>query len=116
MLMRSCIRPGFGREIRDFVMRLELRPRAVVDLAEIRDYLLQHAGEHAAERIRQHLVQRFKMLLRRPILGIASSHPGIRILSPSKYPYRIYFAVVDQSVVILHVRHTARDQPKLEDL
>ena len=56
------------------------------------------------------------MLRRRPALGIASSHAGIRVLSPAKYPYRIYFSVIDGAVVILHIRHTRRALPKLEEL
>ena len=97
-------------------MYLELRPRAVEDLRQIRDYILDQAGERAAEVVRKHLMTRFEKLRRKPNLGIASSHPAIRILSPIKYPYRIYFTVVDQSVVILHIRHTSRPLPKLEGL
>ena len=42
------------------VRTLEFRTRAVADLADIRDYLLELAGEQAAERVRRHLVQRFE--------------------------------------------------------
>ena len=97
-------------------MRLELRPRALADLENIREYLIEHSGDVAAERVRKHLVQRFDALGRRPILGVKTSHPDIRILSPQKYPYRIYFAVVGQAVVILHVRHTSRDELNVDEL
>jgi toxin ParE1/3/4 len=89
-------------------MNLELRPRAVSDLVEIRDYLLEQASEQAAERVRCHLLKRLDGLCRSPANGRRSSHPNIRILSPTTYPYRIYFTVVDQTVVVLHIRHTAR--------
>ncbi len=97
-------------------MKLEFRPRAVADLAEIRDYLLAHADSAAADRVRRHLRQRFDTLKRRPSLGIVSSRSDIRILSPQKYPYRIYFTVIEKTVIVLHVRHTARDLPKLDEL
>jgi ParE toxin of type II toxin-antitoxin system, parDE len=45
---------------------LEFRPRAVADLAAIRDTLLEHAGEVAAERVRQHCEKRFALLVRNP--------------------------------------------------
>lgn len=35
-------------------------------------------------------------------------------LPPTRYPYRIYYAVLGDDVVILHIRHTARSTP--EDL
>jgi plasmid stabilization system protein ParE len=97
-------------------MRLELRPRAVNDLKEIRDYLIEHYSEKSAERVRLHLVKRLESLRKRPAQGTASSHPDIRILSPLTYPYRIYFTVTEEAVIILHVRHTSRALPKLEEL
>ena len=36
-------------------MKLEFRPRAVADLAEIRDYLLAHTDSAAADRVRRHV-------------------------------------------------------------
>lgn len=97
-------------------MRLELRPRAVADLADIRMYLLEHASEQAADRVRRHLLRRLETLQKNPRLGIASSREGIRILSPSKYPYRIYFTLTDKAVVVLHIRHTSRRLPDLRRL
>ena len=97
-------------------MILEFRPRAVADLIDIRDYLLEHGGEQSADRVRSHIRQRLERLRLRPGLGLATSHPEIRVLNPTKYPYRIYFVVIERSVVILHVRHTSRKTPNLGDL
>jgi plasmid stabilization system protein ParE len=47
-------------------------------------------------------------------MGTASSSPEIRILAPTRYPYRIYYTVQRNEVAILHIRHTARQAP--EDL
>jgi plasmid stabilization system protein ParE len=97
-------------------MKLEFRPRALFDLIEIRDHLLDSADEQAAERVRLHLMTRLKRLERQPTLGIPSSFPTIRVLSPTKYPYRIYFTVLATEVVILHIRHTSRQLPELGTL
>ena len=51
-----------------------------------------------------------------PLIGVATSEPGIRILPPTRYPYRIYYTVTDVAVVILHIRHSARHDPDLGDL
>jgi plasmid stabilization system protein ParE len=103
-------------QIEGLVMQLEFRPRALADLEDIRDYLLLHGEDGKAERVRQHLVQRFNALVRKPTLGVKTSRPDVRILSPQKYPYHIYFTVVGKSVVILHVRHTSRGEVKIEEL
>ena len=97
-------------------MKLEFRPRALADLEEIRDFFLAQNDDDKAERIRRHLVQRFNALTQKPNLGVKTSRADVRILSPQKYPYRIYFTVTDTSVVILHVRHTSRDALKLQDI
>jgi toxin ParE1/3/4 len=98
------------------MMELEFRPRALADLEEIRDFFLAQDDDGKADRIRQHLVQRFNALVRKPTLGVKTSRPNIRILSPLKYPYRNYFTVIGQSMVILHIRHTSRGTMDLQDL
>ena len=97
-------------------MRVLLHRRARADLAEIRSFLREQGGTELAERIRRHLQLRIMRLGEFPSIGISSNYPGIRLLSPTTYPYRIYFTVVDEAVVILHIRHTSRDEPKIDDI
>lgn len=89
-------------------MRLRFDPQALRDLVAIRDHLTETAGTEAAERVRAHLKQRLARLLERPATGIATTMPGVRVLSPTRYPYRIYFTIDGRTIVILHIRHTAR--------
>jgi plasmid stabilization system protein ParE len=86
--------------------------RAANDLFEIVRHLLEHAGLDSAEIVRRHLIARAAKLGTQVQLGVQSSHPAISVLSPSKYPYRLYFTRTSERVVILHIRHTARDLPK----
>lgn len=97
-------------------LKLRLDPQAKQDLAEIRAYLLEHAGTASANRIRDHLRKRFKRLLTKPMLGVETAEPGILYLAPIHYPYRIYYTVTAVAVVILHIRHNARLDPDLGDL
>lgn len=97
-------------------MTVKLHRRARADLREIRDYVTKAADPNVAEHVRLHLLTRILRLGQHPKLGVASSDPAIRVLSPSKYPYRIYFTVLADSIVILHIRHTARRLPNLDDL
>jgi len=41
----------------------------------------------------------------------ASGNPEVRVLAPTGYPYRIYYTIQGYEIVILHIRHTARQAP-----
>jgi len=92
-------------------MRLRYDVRAIQDLRDIRAYLETHASPTIAAKVRSHLRARADRLCAHPFLGVASSNPDIRILPATRYPYRIYYAVLADEVVILHIRHTARQAP-----
>ena len=95
-------------------MKIRLDVQAQADLRAIREYLLENASKVAANKVRQHLRTRIQRLAKTPSIGIRTSDPNVRILSPAKYPYRIYFAVDGDVITILHIRHTARRAPAEE--
>ena len=95
-------------------MKIRLDAQAKSDLKQIREYLLQHASESGANKVREHLRTRIARLVKTPSIGVATSDPQVRILSPAKHPYRIYFSVEGDTIVILHIRHTARRAPEDE--
>jgi addiction module RelE/StbE family toxin len=97
-------------------MKLRFDARAIDDLRSIRAYIKQNAGSQAAERVRKNLHTRISRLRNRPLMGVPSSAPELRILPPTRYPYRIYYTIQDDTVVILHIRHTARQLPNIDDL
>jgi plasmid stabilization system protein ParE len=41
-----------------------------------------------------------------------SAREGVRVVPLVRYPYRIFYRVVADSVVILHIHHAARDEPE----
>ena len=92
-------------------LRVSLHARARTDLRAIHDYLLLHANPHSAERVRAHLLQRMEQLSDLPLIGQATNRAGVRVLKATRYPYRVYYSVRANEVVILHVRHTARQTP-----
>ena len=97
-------------------LKLRFDPQAKRDIAEIRAYLVANAGEEAADRVRADLRERFNRLRRHPQIGVATNDPTVRILAPTRYAYRIYFTTTSDTLVILHVRHTSRRMPDLDDL
>jgi toxin ParE1/3/4 len=82
--------------------------RALADLAEIRDYLIEHSPS-GAERVRLHMVETIDRLSDFPFLGPATDMPNVRVLPLTRYPYLVFYAVIGNEVVVLHVRHGARE-------
>jgi toxin ParE1/3/4 len=76
--------------------------RALADLADIRDYLVERSPV-GAERVRLHLVETIDRLADFPFLGRPTDEPGVRVL------VLVFYAVMADDVVILHVRHGARE-------
>jgi plasmid stabilization system protein ParE len=92
-------------------MKLRWDVRAVQDLRHIRSYTAEHGSPAAADRVRLYLRARVQRLLTTPFIGVATTDPQIRILPPTRYPYRIYYTVQGHDVVVLHIRHAARRAP-----
>lgn len=97
-------------------LKVSLHRRADRDLQDIQSYLVQQAGAQAAERVRLHLLGKIRRLADTPRMGRPTSNAEIRILPPTRYPYRVYYAVARDAVIILHIRHSARRDPDLSSL
>jgi plasmid stabilization system protein ParE len=98
-------------------LKVKWHGRAARDLRSINDHLAQESGAPAAKRVRAELRKCARRLALQPfLLGRPTSESEIRILSLTRYPYRIYYTVTAAAVVILHIRHTARLDPDLGEL
>ena len=49
-----------------------------------------------------------------PYIAPATDEPGVRVLTVSRYRYRIYYEVDAKAevITILHLRHTSRRPPR----
>jgi len=90
-------------------MKVAFTNRAVRDLREIAAY----SGQQFGERVTLALEARLQAVITR----IASSpesaprveqRPGMRVVTPVRYPFKIFYRIIDGTVRIVHVRHTAR--------
>ena len=97
-------------------MKLRFDARAICDLREIHAYLIEKAEVGAADSVRTHLRVRTRQLAKRPLIGLATTMSEIRVLPPTRYPYRIYYTIQGEDLVILHIRHTSRRAPEADEL
>jgi len=87
--------------------RLRLDPRAVEDLTHIRRYLIERSTA-GADRVRAHIAATLDYLVRFPRLGRSTDQPGVRVLPLRRYPYLVFYTLIDDDVVVLHIRHASR--------
>jgi plasmid stabilization system protein ParE len=98
-------------------LKVRLNGRAARDLQDIIDHRAEEHGAQIAERVHDELIAAMQRLALRPfLLGRRTATPDVRVLSLTRYPYRIYYTVTAVAVVILHVRHSARLDPDLSGL
>ena len=89
-------------------MRVRLARPAFDDLAAILDYL----AERSPQAVRG-LASRVDRLLDRlgehPGMGVRTDDPAVRRLVLTPYPYLAFYEASETEVVVLVIRHSARD-------
>ena len=93
-------------------MRVRYTRRAQSDLQSIYRYLDERAPA-AARAVKELIERRIASLADFPLMAPATDEPGIRELTIVRYPYNVYYEVVDEEVWIIHIRD-ARRQPWIE--
>jgi toxin ParE1/3/4 len=88
-------------------LNVRFDPRALGDLQEIRDYLVERSPA-GAERVRLHLMETIERLSDFPSLGRATDEPKVRVLPLTRYPYLVFYSLLNGEIVVLHIRHGAR--------
>jgi plasmid stabilization system protein ParE len=88
-------------------MKVRFTPRAFADLDVIRTYIHQYNPAAAGRVIA--LIEKIAMRLGEfPESGQRTDELDARIAFSPRYPYRIYYRISADEIVILHIRHAAR--------
>lgn len=96
-------------------MRVRFTPRAFSDLNVIRTYIHQF-NPAAAGRVVALIERIASRLADFPESGLVSDELDARIVFSRRYPYRIYYRIARDEIVILHIRHAARRPPQSGDI
>lgn len=89
-------------------MRVRYSPRAIDDLEAIRQHISKN-NPTAAWVVASFIRRSIRVLEEWPYHGRATDKEGVRRLVVTNYPYVVFYRV-GGDVLILTVRHTARDQ------
>jgi plasmid stabilization system protein ParE len=91
-------------------MRVRYTLTALAELEEIFTHVVQH-DRSAAVRI----VDRVDLIAARlaefTMIGHPVDEPDVRLVPPGRFPYRVFYTLSEDTVVILNVRHAARSRP-----
>lgn len=88
-------------------MRVHYAPRARDDLDRIYSYLNKRSPV-AATAVLKRIRDRIDELADVPLIGPVTEIPGIRGLSIVRYPYRAYYRIIKNEVLVLHIRDLRR--------
>jgi addiction module RelE/StbE family toxin len=88
-------------------MRVRYAPRARDDLDQIYSYLHERSPV-AATAVLRRIRDRIDELADLPLIGTVTEIPGIRGLSIVRYPYKAYYRIIDDEVLVVHVRDLRR--------
>jgi plasmid stabilization system protein ParE len=88
-------------------MKVRLTPQANSDLELIRQYLFQRSPI-GATRVLNAIHDALKLLAEHPYAAQGTEHQAVRSAVVRRYPYRIFYAIADDAIEVLHIRHTSR--------
>ena len=89
-------------------MKVRYAVRARNDIEEIYSYIAKE-DPRAAKRVKVAILATVKLVASRPYIGIKNARASdLRSRLVSRYPYRVHYFVLNQEILILHIRHGAR--------
>jgi toxin ParE1/3/4 len=90
-------------------VRIAYSPKAVTDLANIGDYISQQ-NPGAATAVERRIRTIVELIAHFPASGrTLEERPDVRVIPLGNYPYRLFYTVSAGELIILHIRHSARE-------
>jgi toxin ParE1/3/4 len=91
-------------------MRVRYTATALIEAEEIISFIAKH-NRSAAVAVRERIERTIALLAEVPEMAQLTDEPGVRKMPLRSYPYLIFYALEDDELVVLHVRHGARRLP-----
>lgn len=88
-------------------IRYSARARTQMDL--IHDFIAERNGA-AASTVIVYIRQKIRLLADSPRLGKITDEKDVRVLVMPRFPYVVFYAVRQNEVLVLNVRHSAQDR------
>ncbi|KKX33928.1 type II toxin-antitoxin system RelE/ParE family toxin [Rhizobium sp. LC145] len=95
-------------------MKIRYTPEALIELDDVLAGIAEHSPQGAG-RISNRIEAVVKLLSEHPYSGQPASSKPMRRIVASPYPYIIFYEPGDGEVVIIGIRHAARDPSSMPD-
>ena len=89
-------------------MNLRYTPKALAELADILAYIAERSPQ-GARNVQARIQAITALLVQHPHSGQLTSDSGLRRIVTPPYPYLVFYEVTAEEVVIIGVRHAARE-------
>jgi toxin ParE1/3/4 len=90
-------------------MRVEYSKRAIADLIQIAAHYSRSGNPAVAARILARIKEVVAQITGSPMSGrLVVQRPGVRVVLLVNYRYKIFCRVSDDTIRIIHIRHTSR--------
>ena len=90
-------------------MKVEYAPRAAADLIQIGEQSRRVFGDIVAAALEAHIRATVARIADMPESAQqVVERPGVRVVPLIRYPFKIFYTVVGETVEILHIRHASR--------
>jgi toxin ParE1/3/4 len=90
-------------------MRVEYSKRAIADIRQIAAYFARAGAPAVGERIAARIQEVVARIAGSPLSGRSVvQRPGVRVVSLANYRYKLFYRAAGDTVLIVHIRHTAR--------
>jgi len=89
-------------------MKLRFTRRSQADVKAIFEYLGERSPR-GADSVKRALKKTFDLIGNYPHVGRRSGEQDTRVLPVGHYPYLIYWSIEADEIVIVHIRHAARE-------
>jgi toxin ParE1/3/4 len=90
-------------------MKVEYAPRATADLIQIGEHSRRVFGDAVASALETYIRASIARLAIMPESGQRlPGRIGVRVVPLIRYPFKIFYTISEESLIILHVRHAAR--------
>ena len=90
-------------------MKVVFSRRAIADLEGIASYYRTLADPKIAESVERRMLGVIGRISRMPVSAPrVSQRTNVRVVQVLRYPYKIFYRVREDTIDVLHIRHTAR--------
>jgi plasmid stabilization system protein ParE len=88
-------------------MKIRYTPRARGDIESIWYYLNERSPSSAANVVKA-IYAGVQFIADHPEASQRAEHPDIRVRVVRRYRYKIFYRIIDETIEILHIRHSSR--------